>query len=168
MPIGHHEPYDAGKGSDREHRTIGVFAKRSDCAIAPRGAGDAKVDASEEDRSEDQKKHSCSPFRFTRHFQDARQSEGDAQSELNFCQAIIPARKPIARRPPTINDTTTTPRREVRVLLLCRRPRLEERFRGCRRHSPGETKHVPVYYRLVSQGGVNARQSSKSAASRHK
>ena len=55
--------------------------------------------------------------------------------------------KPIARRPPNINDTTTTPRREVRVLLLCRRPPLEERFRGCRRHSPGETKHAPVYYR---------------------
>ena len=43
--------------------------------------------------------------------------------------------KPIASRPPNINDTTTTPRREVRVLLLCRRPPLEERFRGCRRHS---------------------------------
>jgi len=72
MPIGHHEPYDAGKGSDREHRTVGAFAKHRDCAIAPRGAGDAKMDASEEDRSEDQKKHSCSPFRFARHFQDAR------------------------------------------------------------------------------------------------
>src|ERR1019366_5335716 len=34
----HHEPYDAGKGSDREHRTVGAFAKHRDCAIAPRGA----------------------------------------------------------------------------------------------------------------------------------
>ena len=73
MRIGHHEPYDADKGSDRERRAIGAFAKRRDCAIAPRGAGDAKMDACEEDRGEDQEKHLCSPFHFTRHFQDARQ-----------------------------------------------------------------------------------------------
>ena len=54
MRIGHHEPYDADKGSNRERRAIGAFAKRRDCAIAPRGAGDAKMDACEEDRSEDQ------------------------------------------------------------------------------------------------------------------
>ena len=56
MRIGHHEPYDADKGSNRERRAVGAFAKRRDCAIAPRGAGDAEMDASEEDRGEDQGK----------------------------------------------------------------------------------------------------------------